>query len=370
MKKRITFIGLDTHKNSIEVALADEGANSEVRLYGSIGGDLDSLDKVIRKLHTPGVELRFVYEAGPCGYEIYRHLRAQGLHCDVVAPSMVPRRSGDRIKTDRRDACNLARLYRAGELTAIYVPQEDDEAMRDLVRGRQDAINAQRKARQQLGGFVLRHGVRYPGKCLWSQAHGRWLAGVKMPHPAQQIMMQEYIHTVAECTQRVIRLNEQIQQLLPDWRMHPLVAALQALRGVAPVVAATVVAEIGPMGRFKNPRQLMAYLGLVPSERSSGGSVRRGAITKTGNGHARRALIEAAHSYRHPARISRTILKRQETLSEPVRQIAWKAQLRLCARFRRLIARGKSRNRVVAAVARELSGFMWAIAKQVPVPQG
>lgn len=212
MKKRITFVGLDTHKNSIEVALADEGANSEVRLYGSIGGDLDSLDKMIRKLSIPGAELRFVYEAGPCGYEIYRHLRAQGLHCDVVAPSMVPRRSGDRIKTDRRDACNLARLYRAGELTAVYVPHEDDEAMRDLVRGRQDAINAQRKARQQLGGFLLRHGVRYPGKCLWSLAHGRWLAGIKMPHPAQQIMMQEYIHTVEECTQRVIRLNEQIQQ--------------------------------------------------------------------------------------------------------------------------------------------------------------
>ena len=369
MKKRITFVGLDTHKNSIEVALADEGANSEVRLYGSIGGDLGSLDKMIHRLRTPKTELRFVYEAGPCGYEIYRHLRAQGLHCDVVAPSMVPRRSGDRIKTDRRDACNLARLYRAGELTAVYVPQGDDEAMRDLVRGRQDAVNAQRKFRQQLGGFLLRHGVRYPGKCIWNSAHARWLAGIKMPHPAQQIMLQEYIHSVEECTQRVIRLTEQIQQLLPDWRMHPLVVALQALRGVAPVVAATAVAEVGPMGRFPNPRQLMAYLGLVPSERSSGGSVRRGGITKTGNGHARRALIEAAQAYSHPARISRTILKRQEPVPEPIRQIAWKVQLRLCARFRCLIARGKSRNRVVTAVARELSGFMWAIAKQVPVPQ-
>ena len=370
MKKRITFVGLDTHKNSIEVALADNGRKTEVRLYGSIGGDLDSLDKMIRKLRTPSTELRFVYEAGPCGYEIYRHLRAQGFHCDVVAPSMVPRRSGDRIKTDRRDACNLARLYRAGELTAVYVPQEDDEAMRDVVRGRQDAINALRKARQQLGGFLLRHGLRYPGKCSWSLAHRRWLAGIKMPHPAQQIMLQEYTHSVEECTQRVQRLTEQIQQLLPDWRMHPLVEALQALRGVAPVVAATSVAEIGPMGRFAKPRQLMAYLGLVPSERSSGGSVRRGAITKTGNGHARRALIEAAQAYSHPARISRVILKRQHGLPEPVRQIAWKAQLRLCARFRQLTARGKSRNRVVVAVARELSGFMWAIAKQVPVPQG
>jgi len=369
MKKRITFVGLDTHKNSIEVALADDGRNTEVRLYGSIGGDLASLDKMIRKLQATGTELRFVYEAGPCGYQIYRHLRAQGLQCDVVAPSMVPKRSGDRIKTDRRDACNLARLYRAGELTAIYVPQEDDEAMRDLVRGRQDAINAQRKVRQQLGGFLLRHGFRYPGKCAWTLAHRRWLAGVRTPHPAQQIMLQEYIHSVEECTQRVHRLTEQILQLMPDWRMRPLVGALQALRGVAPVVAATAVAEIGPMGRFERPRQLMAYLGLVPSESSSGGSVRRGAITKTGNGHARRALIEAAQAYSHPARISRVILKRQEAVPGPIRQIAWKAQLRLCARFRKLTARGKSRNRVVTAIARELSGFMWAIAKQVPVPQ-
>ncbi|RPJ15694.1 MAG: IS110 family transposase [Deltaproteobacteria bacterium] len=368
MKKRITFVGLDTHKNSIEVALADDGRNTEVRLYGSIGGDLASLDKMIRKLQATGTELRFVYEAGPCGYQIYRHLRAQGLQCDVVAPSMVPKRSGDRIKTDRRDACNLARLYRAGELTAIYVPQEDDEAMRDLVRGRQDAVNAQRKVRQQLGGFLLRHGFRYPGKCAWTLAHRRWLAGVRMAHPAQQIMMQEYIHSVEECTQRVHRLTEQILQLMPDWRMRPLVGALQALRGVAPVVAATAVAEIGPMGRFERPRQLMAYLGLVPSESSSGGSVRRGAITKTGNGHARRALIEAAQAYSHPARISRVMLKRQEAVPETIRQIAWKAQLRLCARFRKLTARGKSRNRVVTAIARELSGFMWAIAKQVPVP--
>ncbi|RPJ11129.1 MAG: IS110 family transposase [Deltaproteobacteria bacterium] len=368
MKKRITFVGLDTHKNSIEVALADDGRNTEVRLYGSIGGDLASLDKMIRKLQATGTELRFVYEAGPCGYQIYRHLRAQGLQCDVVAPSMVPKRSGDRIKTDRRDACNLARLYRAGELTAIYVPQEDDEAMRDLVRGRQDAVNAQRKVRQQLGGFLLRHGFRYPGKCAWTLAHRRWLAGVRMAHPAQQIMMQEYIHSVEECTQRVHRLTEQILQLMPDWRMRPLVGALQALRGVAPVVAATAVAEIGPMGRFERPRQLMAYLGLVPSESSSGGSVRRGAITKTGNGHARRALIEAAQAYSHPARISRVMLKRQEAVPEPIRQIAWKAQLRLCARFRKLTARGKSRNRVVTAIARELSGFMWAIAKQIPVP--
>jgi transposase len=369
MKKRITFVGLDTHKNSIEAALADEGRNTEVRLYGTIGGDLASLDKMIRKLQATGGELRFVYEAGPCGYEIYRHLRANGLHCDVVAPSMVPKRSGDRIKTDRRDACNLARLYRAGELTPIYVPREDDEAMRDLVRGRQDAIHAQRKVRQQLGGFLLRHGFRYPGKSVWTLAHRRWLAGIRMPHPAQQIMLQEYIHNMEECTQRVHRLTEQILQLMPEWRMQPLVGALQALRGVAPVVAATAVAEIGPMERFDRPRQLMAYLGLVPSESSSGGSTRRGAITKTGNGHARRALIEAAQAYSHPARISRVILKRQEAVPEPIRQIAWKAQLRLCARFHRLTVRGKSRNRVVTAIARELSGFMWAIAKQVPVSQ-
>ncbi len=368
MKHSITFIGLDVHKDSIDIALADDGRAGEVRSYGAIAGDMGSLDKAIRKLRRNDAELRFVYEAGPCGYEIYRHLTAQGLYCDVVAPSMTPRRSGDRIKTDRRDAVTLARLCRAGELTPVYIPREDDEAMRDLIRSREDAVNATRKARQHLSAFVLRHGFRYSGTKAWSLAHMRWLADIKMPHPAQQISLQEYIHSVEECTERIDRLTEQVLKLLPTWRMAPVVSALQALRGVAPIVASTVVVEIGDIRRFENPRQLMAYLGLVPSESSSGQATKRGGITKTGNGHVRRVLIEAAQTYSFPARVSRPLRKRQEGLPREIKEISWKAQLRLCDWFKKLTARGKHRNRIITAIARELSGFIWAIAREVPMP--
>lgn len=368
MRDFITIVGLDVHKDSIEIAVAETTGQQEVRRFGKIGGDMASLDKAIRKLQSRGGQLRFVYEAGPCGYEIYRHLSRQGFHCAVVAPSMIPKRSGDRIKNDRRDAEALARLYRAGELTAVFVPREEDEAMRDLTRAREDAVKAQRVARQHLGAFLLRQGLRFAGKTSWKGAHQRWLADMKMPHPAQQITLQEYIHAVTECADRVERLSEQIQTLLSAWRRAPVVAALQALRGVAPIVAVTTVAEIGDLGRFQTPRQIMAYLGLVPSEHSSGATTRRGGITKTGNGHVRRALVEAAQAYSYPARVSRPMLKRQQELPQSIREIAWKAQLRLCGRFRRLMARGKSRNTVVTAIARELSGFMWAIAKEVPLP--
>lgn len=367
MEKSITIVGLDVHKDSIEIVIAETTGDQAVRHFGRIGGDMASLDKAIRKLQSKGAELRFVYEAGPCGYEIFRHLSRRGLHCAVVAPSMIPKRSGSRIKTDRRDAEALARLYRAGELTAISVPLEQDEAMRDLTRAREDAVKAQRSARQQLGAFLLRHGIRYPGRSCGSAAHLRWLSDLKMAHPAQQVTLQEYICALIQCSERVARLSEQIHQLLAQWERAPVVYALQALRGVAPIVAVTTVAEIGDLGRFANPRQLMAYLGLVPSEHSSGECTRRGGITKSGNGHVRRVLVEAAHAYGYPARVSRHLLKRQEGLAEPIRQIGWRAQVRLCGRFRRLIARGKSRNTVVTAIARELSGFMWAIAKQVAV---
>jgi transposase len=365
MRENTIFVGLDVHKNSISVGLADAGRDGHVRSYGTIDGDLESVHKVVRKLQSTGATLHFVYEAGPCGYDLYRSLTNKGFDCVVAAPSKIPRKSGDRIKNDRRDALSLARLHRAGELTPVYVPTAEDEAMRDLTRGREDAVKALRVARQHLLAFLLRYGHRYNGKSYWSKAYWKWIADIKMPHRAQQIILQEYVHAVHEQFERVQRLNEQIRELVPQWQLAPMVKALQALRGVSLIVASTTLAELGDLTRFSKATQLMAYLGLVPSEQSSGDSKHRGSITKTGNGHVRRALTEAAHAYSHPARESRILLARLEGLPQQVQQIAWKAQVRLCGRFKRLMARGKNRNKIVSATARELSAFMWAIAQEV-----
>jgi transposase len=350
---------------SVDVAIAEPGTAGEIRYYGRIGGDLEALDKVTRKLLAKGAELRFAYEAGPCGYQVYRHLTVQGYSCLVAAPALIPRRPGDRLKNDRRDALTLARLLRAGELTPVKVPDLEDEAMRDLTRAREDAKSVERRAKQRTAAFLLRHGRRYPGKTTWGRGYWRWLRQQVMEQPAQQIVLQEYLDAVGEATTRVERLTGQLRELLPQWRRAPFVAAYQALRGVSLIVAATVVAEVGDLSRFHNPKELMAYLGLVPSEHSSGASVRRGRITKTGNGHARRVLVEAAWAYRLRARITRPLLKRQEGLSPAIKEISWKAQLRLCARYRRLLARGKAKQTIVTAIARELTAFLWAIGQAV-----
>ena len=365
MEKKILYVGMDVHKKSIDVAITDERANGQVRSYGKMDGTLEALDKLIRKLKSNASDLHFVYEAGPCGYPIYRHLISKGHRCSVVAPSLIPRRSGDRIKTDRRDAVNLVRLFRAGELTSIYVPTVEDEAMRDLLRCRVDIRQIERKTRQRLLAFLLRHGLYYPGKKNWTKGHMNWLADLKLTHRAQQIVLQEYIDAANECTRRIQRITEQIQGLVPQWSRAPLVRAYQALRGVSLIVATTVVSEIGDMNRFKNPKQLMAYLGLVPSEHSSGNRIRRGSITKTGNSHVRRVLIEAAWTYNLRARKTKIILKRQQGLDDRICEISWKAQLRLCNKYRRLFARGKSKQVITTAIARELSAFIWAIDKQV-----
>lgn len=361
----IKFIGMDVHKKTITVAIADDGRNGQVRSYGTLANNINALDKFCRKMVSTASQLHFVYEAGPCGYGIYRHLTHKGFDCKVIAPSMIPRKSGDRIKTDRRDARMLARLHRAGELTAVYVPDDQDEAMRDLSRSREDAVIAARKAKQRLKAFLLRNGLTYSGRSQWSKAYFNWLADIGMPHPAQQVALQEYINSVHETLNRVDRLTEQIRQMVPDWRLAPIVSALQSARGISLITAVTLLTEIGDLSRFNKPAQLMAYLGLVPSEYSTGDAIKRGGITKTGNSHARKALIEASWAYRMQPRVSRILLKRQQGLPDQVCRIAWKAQLRLCARFRRLAAKGKNKQVVVTAIARELSAFLWAIAKQV-----
>jgi transposase len=369
MDKLITYVGLDVHKDTIAIALAGSDWRGEVREYGKIANTPAALKAAAVKLARGGGELRFCYEAGPCGYGIQRQLAASGHGCVVVAPSLIPRRPGERIKTDRRDAINLAKLHRAGELTAVWVPDQAHEALRDLVRARLASVRPLRHARQQLSGFLLRHGHHYH-RPAWTLMHRRWLAGLRFEQPVHHIVLEDCIAAVEAATARRDRLEAHIAAAVPNWSLAPLVRALQALRGMALVVAATVVVELGDITRFTNPRQLMAYLGLVPSEHSSGATRRQGGITKAGNGAARRMLIEAAWSYRFPARISRELLLRQEGLSKAIRDVAWKAQERLCRRYRKLTQVGKLPTVVTTAIARELSGFVWAIAQLVHSPNG
>ena len=359
------FVGLDVHKKTISVAMAEATAGAEVRFYGTIANMPDTIRGLCKKLTKDGQQLHFCYEAGPCGYGLHRLLSGLGHDCTVVAPSLVPKKPGDRVKTNRRDATMLARLHRAGELTAVWVPDAAHEAMRDLVRARATAARGLTKARQHLTGFLLRHGKIYAGPRAWTVAYRRWLTTVRFAHSAQQIVLQDYIHAVDDGEKRIIRLVEQIEQLLEQWSMAPVVAAIQAMRGVAFINAVTIVAEIGDFARFTNPRQLMAYVGLVPSEHSTGDNVRRGGITKAGNNQARRALIEGAWTYRMQARISRKLHDRIDGLPQGIRDIAWKPQVRLCARYRRLVAVGKKTVVVTTAIAREMIGFIWAIARQV-----
>ena len=360
------FVGLDVHKEKIAVAVALPGRD-QPEYRGEIAHEPKKLQKWLDCLNGEfgGALLLFSYEAGPSGYGLYRQLSAAGHECQVVAPSLIPKKAGERVKTDRRDALKLARLLRAGDLTAVWVPDTEQEAMRDLTRARDDMKGQERKARQQLNAFVLRQGQHWPrGKTRWTKTHFNWLESLRFEQPWLQIVLQEYIDAVKAATRRVADLTDQLLRALPSWSLAPVVEALVALRGIDTLAATVLLAELGDISRFASPKQLMAYLGLVPSEHSSGARRRQGAITLTGNSHARRMLVECAWSYRFPARQTMHLKRKARKASAEARAIAWRAQKRLCGRYRQLSQAGKNVKLVCVAIARELVGFVWDIVRQ------
>lgn len=369
MIQNIVFIGLDTHKETIAVALAEGSREGEVRYFGQIANEPPAVLKLVKKLTSRYGKLCFCYEAGPCGYGLQRQLTGLGHECAVIAPSHTPTKKGLRVKNDRRDALELARLHRAGDLTSIWVPDEAHEAIRDLVRARTTAMEMVRRYRQHLQSFLLRHGRIYSGRSHWTKAHIRWIRELKFDHPAHHILIEENLAAIRDAQERLARLEQQITKLLPGWALAPVVQAIQAMRGVSQLAAVILAAEIGDFSRFTHPRQFVSYLGLSPSEHSSGSRVSRGPITKAGSKHARRVLIEGAWAYRLPARVGRKIASRHDGLPKDILDVAWKAQIRLCQRFRSMCARRKNNNVVATAIAREMACFIWAIAQMVPLPK-
>lgn len=366
--KYTKYVGMDVHKETIAIGVADAG-RAAARYYGEIENSPEAVRRLIARLAGPTERLKFCYEAGPCGYQLYRQLRGAGQGCSVVAPSLIPRQPGQRVKTDRRDGVTLARLDRAGELTAVWVPDREQEAIRDLSRARQDMKIIDKQLRQRLSAWLLRQGWRYPGRKNWTQAHFRWLEQQRAADRVEQIVLEEYVEAVRQAQARTARLEQQLAVHLAEWSLGPTARALMALRGVDWLAAMTLLAELGDLSRFSNPRQLMSYVGLTASEHSSGPRRRQGGITKAGNAQVRRLLIECAWAYRFPARRTAPLARRAEQTSPAVQAIAWQAQLRLCQRFRHLTAQGKLSTVVVTAVARELSGFVWAIATEAQRPR-
>jgi transposase len=365
MEEYDVYVGLDVHKDTITVAVAFPG-RSKAEPRGMIANDKSSLRKLVKRMRTYGDRLMFCYEAGPCGYGIYRWIKEWDHDCQVVAPSLIPRKPGQRVKTDRRDAGNLAVLLRNGDLTAVWVPDEEQEAVRDLTRAREDMKKIERQLKQKLSAFLLRHDKKYrAGKSKWTQRYYRWLSEVKLESRVEQIVFEEYVDAVKQAEIRVASLEEEMRNALTSWSLSPVVESLMAVRGVNLLTAMSVMAELGDISRFDSPRDLMSFVGLVPSEHSSGQRRHLGAITKTGNSRVRRLLVESAWSYRFPARRSLHLQKKAEKATREAKAIAWNAQKRLCRRYRVLLNAGKNQKVATTAIARELIGFIWAIVCEV-----
>jgi len=365
------FVAFDTSKLRNAVAIADAGRTGEIRFLGEIDNTPAATAKLARKLADKYARLTFCYEAGPTGYGVYRQITGLGHECMVCAPSLIPKKPGDRVKTNRRDAVSLVKLLRAGELTAVWVPDRHHEAMRDLTRAREAAVMDSRRKRQQVSAFLLRQGLHYPGKDTWGKKHMNWLTSQKLEFLEQRIAFEEMMLAVRQGQERLERLEQAVHSAVPDWSLAPVVTALMAMRGMDVISAATFLAEIGDLSRFQTPSELMGYLGLTPSEDSTGDKIKRGPITKAGNRRARRMLVECAWSYQHPPRVGRDKQAKVAAAPRAVREIAWKAQCRLNKRYRALIRRGKLKTVAITAVARELAGFIWAVAREItPVRAG
>jgi transposase len=369
MKTKEHYVGLDVHKDTVTIAVADDGRDGEVRLYGQVSSDLRAVEKALRKIGADGGKLRVAYEAGPTGFVLCRRLKQLEMDCVVVAPSKTPSEKGNRQKTDRRDALMLARLHRAGELTGVHVPDEADEAVRDLTRARSDAVHDLTRAKQRLKAFLLRHGYRYSGKANWSDAHLRYLRELKLTVPGLKAVLEDCLRAIDQASERVARLEELMGTMVVTWRLYPAVEALMTLRGFQLVAATVFVAELGDIRRFEHPRDLMAYLGLIPREESSGLTQRKGGITKAGNAHARWILIETVQHAWLPPKVSAHLSKRQEGQPEARKTLSWKVQARLHKRAWHLSRRGVMKGKVTVALAREMAGFAWAMLQTVKWPE-
>ena len=363
------FVAFDTSKLRNAVAIAEAGRAGEVRFLGEIENTKVAVAKLVRKLAAKYGRLTFCYEAGPTGYGLYRQIKSLGHECMVVAPSLILKKPGERVKTNRRDAVSLVKQLRAGDLTAVWVPDPRHEAMRDLTRAREVAVEDLRRKRQQVSAFLLRQGLHYPGERAWTKVHRSWLMSQKLEHAEQRIAFEEMLLAMRQAQERIERLEQAIRMAVPDWSLAEVVTALMAMRGIDFISATAFLAEIGDLSRFPTPRELMGYLGLVPSEASTGDTIKRGPITKAGNRRARRILVECSWSYQHPPRVGKEKQERVAAAPRAVREIAWKAQCRLSARYRALTRKGKLKTVAVTAVARELSAFIWAINRQIVNPR-